>query len=389
MKTHSLVPAEITRKRSSLLVTAGCVALALTTVSGAAPPKIALGNGTMYMGAYSGDILAVDEATEKVSLIKLKSGFPYQVRISADGTRLYALNSDMERFEVVDIVSKQNVDAFTLSEGNTKVRVLGYAIDPQQHFIAIATRAATKLPDRFEIGPPTLVLYDLRDHKIVKSQASPAGEEDTRSNLRFSPDGKLLYVFGHEVAILNASTFEQVDKWEMSRPLEAGLGRGNIGPEEDAYEDPTYFTSLFTVEDALQRRKILGIGQINLAKRSVDFFPLFPAPEGRLNLAITPDRKRGFILYQVIDNYQMMIVDLVTHKTLQKIQFDGRPRMQVRTSTNGKAVYIFEAGNTIDVYDAADFKYNRTITLDTDMTYWSFHVVPPRTSTVATTAGRP
>src|SRR5262249_21682671 len=283
---------------------------------------------------------------------------------SADGTRLYALNSDMERFEVVDVVSKQNVDAFTLSEGNKKVRVLGYAIDPQQRFMAIATRAATKLPDRFEIGPPTLGLYDLREHKIAKSQVSPTGEDDTRSNLRFSPDGKLLYVFGHEVAILNASTFEQVDKWEMSRPIEAGLGRGSLGPEEDAYEDPTFFTSLFTVEDAVQKRKILGIGQINMAKRSVEVVPPFPAPEGRLNLAITPDRKRAFILYQVIDNYQMIIVDMTTHKTVQKIQFDGRPRMQVRTSTNGKAVYIMEAGNTIDVYDAADFKFNRTITLD-------------------------
>jgi hypothetical protein len=52
--------------------------------------------------------------------------------------------------------------------------------------------------------------------------------------------------------------------------------------------------------------------------------------------------------------------------------------MALRSSTNGKLIYIFEAGNTIDLYDAAGFKFLRTITLDGDMMYNTFHVVPPR-----------
>jgi hypothetical protein len=54
--------------------------------------------------------------------------------------------------------------------------------------------------------------------------------------------------------------------------------------------------------------------------------------------------------------------------------------MALRSSSNGKIVYIFEAGNTIDLYQAAGFKYLRTITLDGDMMYNTFHVVPPRLS---------
>jgi hypothetical protein len=53
--------------------------------------------------------------------------------------------------------------------------------------------------------------------------------------------------------------------------------------------------------------------------------------------------------------------------------------MAIRTSSNGKIIYLYEAGNTIDLYEADGFKYLRTITLNGDMPYTTFHVVPPRT----------
>ena len=42
--------------------------------------------------------------------------------------------------------------------------------------------------------------------------------------------------------------------------------------------------------------------------------------------------------------------------------------MALRTSTNGKVLYIYQAGNTIDLYDASNYKYLRAITLDVDET---------------------
>jgi len=48
--------------------------------------------------------------------------------------------------------------------------------------------------------------------------------------LRYSPDGKLLYVFGNEVTIYNAATMEQVDTWDLSVPAETGFGRYDPGP---------------------------------------------------------------------------------------------------------------------------------------------------------------
>ena len=59
----------------------------------------------------------------------------------------------------------------------------------------MVTASATKLIDRFEIGPPTLVQYDLKEHKIVRTIPWPNGEERQNANIQFSPDGKLMYLF--------------------------------------------------------------------------------------------------------------------------------------------------------------------------------------------------
>ena len=43
----------------------------------------------------------------------------------------------------------------------------------------------------------------------------------------------------------------------------------------------------------------------------------------------------------------------------------------------GGLLYIYQAGNTIDLYDAATFQYLRTISLDADMTT-GLYVMPGR-----------
>ena len=103
----------------------------------------------------------------------------------------------MEKVEIIDIASRKTVDTFTLSEGNKHVRIRSLQPDPQHRFlILMLTRTATKLVDRLEIGPPALVQYDLATHKITRTIPWPNGEERENVNIRFSPDGKLLYFFG-------------------------------------------------------------------------------------------------------------------------------------------------------------------------------------------------
>jgi hypothetical protein len=67
------------------------------------------------------------------------------------------------------------------------------------------------------------------------------------------------------------------------------------------------------------------------------------------------------------------------YRLLSRTPFRGRPRMSMRVNSAGNVLYIYTAGNTIDLYDTATFKLLRTITLDGDMT--SFTLLPPATST--------
>jgi hypothetical protein len=48
--------------------------------------------------------------------------------------------------------------------------------------------------------------------------------------------------------------------------------------------------------------------------------------------------------------------------------------MSLQPSSNGRFLYIYNAGNTIDVYDAESFDLVRTVELDADMT--AFVVLP-------------
>ena len=118
-------------------------------------------------------------------------------------------------------------------------------------------------------------------------------------------------MFGRDILILDASTLAQIDTWDLSLPIEPGMGSGALGSQEDAYQDPTYFTALFTIQDPVANRRIVGVGRINLSKRTVDFAPLGPAPDDlRLSFAVSPDHKRGYILAQAVDDYQLWLVDI-------------------------------------------------------------------------------
>jgi len=362
------------------LLFAAFVAVGVSAQHGATP-KPAVGTGTIYLGSYARRILVVDEATEKsIGEIPLTTGIPWSVRLSADSTRFYILNADQEHIEVVDLATRKSLDSFTLSEGNRKVRVLAFAANPQNRIMTLVTRAATKLSDRFEIGAPTFVQYDLNEHKVIQTKPWTTDPEPGYfSFVRYSPDGRLFYMFADEIRAYDAATLEPVTSWDLSLPNEPGLGRLDLGSLDNTNDDPAYFSGLFTIKDPVQHRPLLVVGRVNLGQRSVDFFPLGPEPEhGRVSFALGGDRKHAYVLVQDIGHHELWTIDLVARRLQNRVEFHGRPRMAIRTSSNGKVIYLYEAGNTIDLYDADGFKYLRTITLDADMTYDSFHVVAPR-----------
>lgn len=330
-------------------------------------PIAAGGDHLLYIGTYDGSIHIIDEATEqKIGDIKLQTGIPRSLTLSQSRTRFYVLDSTLEKVEVVDIPTRTTVSTFTLSEGNKQVRIRGLQVDPLERFLILLTRSATKQIDRWEIGDISLQLYDLAQKKITRTIPWPSGEEREGVNIRFSPDGKLLYFFGDDVLILETQNFTEVDTWALSRPIESGLGRISFGQVDDFNEDPGFFTGLFTIQDPVQNRRIMGIGRVNLVGKSIDFTPIGPA-EG-VGFAMAPDRKRGWGLMQQIGRYEFWAFDVTQRKLLSRTEFQGRPRMALRVSSNGRLLYVFQAGATIDVYDSTSYKLLRTIEMNADQT---------------------
>lgn len=365
-------------------------ALALSAIAvppSAHEPPLTGGNGTLYVGTYAGKVEILDEATEKVTgEIPLQTGIPRTLQLSQDRTRFHVLDATFQQIEIVDIASRKTLNKFNISEGNKRVRIRGFQADPTNKFVVALTRTATKLTDRFEIGPSTFVQYDLATGKVTRTIPWPKGEEREFINVQFSPDGKLMYFFAEDVTIFETAEFKEVDVWELSRPLESGSGRIEFGSIDIFNDVPGFFTGLFQMEDPVQRRRIMGIGRVNLAAKTVDFHAIGPATG--VSFTMAPDRKKAYGLMQQIGRYEFWTFDLENFRVLNRAEFRGRPRMAIKTSTNGKILYIFQAGNTIDLYEAATYKYLRTITLDADMTT-DLYVLPARAKTVTSSGNVP
>jgi hypothetical protein len=364
-------------------IAAAVAATAAAVSFAAAPPapKLTGGNGTLYLGGWPNKIFVIDEATEKITgAIDVASGTPSRMTISRDRKRFYMLNALGDSVEIVDINARRSIDHFTLSEGSKKTRIRGMIPDALDRFVILLVKTAEKKIDRFEISPPTLVVYDLKDHKISRTIPWPNNEEREGVNIMMSPDGKLLYFFADDVLIYDTTEFKQVDKWELSRPIEEGLGRFDFGPRDITYEEPGFYSGIFNTSDPVQNRRIMGIARVNLSGKNVDFWPI--GPSRPVSFSLAPDRKKAYGLMQEIGHYEFWTFDLEHHKLGTKTEFPGRPRMALRTSSNGKVLYIYQAGNTIDLYEASTYKYLRTITLDADMTTELFVVpaAPPSTS---------
>jgi hypothetical protein len=111
----------------ALLALTGCALLR------AAPLPVSAGNGTIIVGTFPNQFWIVDEASEKVvGRIPFTSGMPRRTSLSRDRTRLYTIEAAMEKVEVIDLARRSTIDTFTLSEGNTRVRIRSLEPDEEE-----------------------------------------------------------------------------------------------------------------------------------------------------------------------------------------------------------------------------------------------------------------
>ena len=340
---------------------------------------VSAGTGTLYVGVFPDHFKVIDEATTTITgKVPFTSGMPRRTSLSKDRTRFYTVEAQQEKVEIIDIASRKTLDSFTLSQGNRKVRIKTLEPDPLHRFVMMVIRPVVKHIDRWEIEPSSIVQYDLATHKIANTLPWPTGEERENATMQFSPDGKLMYLFSEQdVLIYDTTTLKQIDRWELSKPVEEGYGAFEFGQIDAANDEPGFYTAMFQVQDPVQKRRIMGIGRVNLAAKKVDFYTLGPAQQ--VGFTMAPSRKVAYGLANEIGKYEFWKFDLEGRKVAARVEFPGRPRMSLKVSSNGKVLYIYNAGDTIDLYDAETFKFMKTINLGGDVTSDLFVVPGPVT----------
>jgi DNA-binding beta-propeller fold protein YncE len=326
-------------------------------------------NARWYIATYSNHLLVWDEASEQVvDRIEVSNFIPTGIVVNENRDRLYVMEARVEKIEVVDLDKNQVVDEFTLSEGNVTVRIGSFAPHPSDDRAVMFVKRYTKHSDRYEVEGPFILEYDLTTKSVSDTIPWPDDEERDRGiSFRYSPDGETLYVFTDDIIALDAETFEEVDRWEISQALEPGLGRPSFGPIPGTYDEDGVATSLYRMTDPAQNRRMMGVARVRLSEKEVDFYTLGTSePIGRF--VVAPGGEKAYGLYDEIGRYEFWEFDLVNRSVSRRVPFPGRPRMGLQISADGTKLYIHVAGNTIDIYDSGTFEFLRTVTFDEDMT---------------------
>lgn len=332
---------------------------------------------TWYIPTYSHDILVWDEASERtIDRIRMRHQIPNETLLNESRDRIYVLEATGQIIEIVDLRARRVIDEFTLSRGNMTVRIDGLTVHPSDERALLVTKRYTKERDRYVVEGPFLLEYDLRTKQVTDTLDWPDGRDrDRGGSFRYSPDGETLYFFADDVIALDAETYEEIDRWELSQPFEPGLGRPNFSLNPGTYDEEGVATGLFRMTDPVQNRSMLGIARVRLEDREADFFTLGTSEPLR-GFSLAPGGQRAYSLYSEIGQYEFWEFDLVGRRLVRRQPFAGRPRMGLQASADGEKIYVYVAGNTIDVYDASTFELMHTVEFDEDMTLGNVIIVP-------------
>ena len=167
------------------------------------------------------------------------------------------------------------------------------------------------------------------------------------------------------------ATFNQVGKIPLSKPSYPGASPLRLNATDDPYDDAAKVTSVFVSVDPIVHKGTLGLGTLNLTTREMNYTPIgaaFPM----LGFMVSPDRKLG---YSVMFNYsggsrrtEWWVWDLQTHQVIKTQAFESRPTFKFGISSDGKKLYLYGSGSTLEVFDAATLTSRKLLYLNRDIT---------------------
>jgi DNA-binding beta-propeller fold protein YncE len=335
------------------------------------------GNGEFMAGTYGGEILIIDEATFAVKRrVKVARGVPGSLVLSPNKKHIYASQWSGNWVEVYDYETLKKLDEFTITSGGDRVFLGGFNVDPTESYAIVSISRSRKGLDRYEFFPQRSVRYDLKTKTVTDTIKWPEGDGGGfygYTNIVFSPDGKYFYMYGQdEISIFDARTYTQVDRWEYGRAMDDGMGRvplafgfGGYGREISDKEFGVS-TNLVTFTDPVQNRTMMALSRVNLNERTIDLIPI--GPQTAVWFSLSPDKKRAYgIKNDQIGIYEFWTLDIDARRIIKSGRFNGRPRMGLQVSSNGKQLYIYGAGGTFDIYDAETYEHIKQVAMDGDM----------------------
>jgi DNA-binding beta-propeller fold protein YncE len=344
----------------------------------------------MYVGTLDKKLLVIDEDKEDVIDQIPLTGIPRTTALSADRKKLYIFSTQM-LLETVDLETRKVISSFNLADARSHPRIqanapdrinlgnnsryTGLAVDPQGRYIYTTMRSVVKDIDQFRIDPPEFVAIDLQDKKIAKAWQFPKGMDQGfgfNATYKVSPDGKLLYVFQEDILVFDLDTFQQVDRIELAQPPYPGASPYRLAANEDGFDAPDTVTSVFTSVDQIVHKGTLGLATINLTTHKVDYFPIGPLLP-MMGFQVSPDRKRGYSVVPKIGTganrlTEWWVWDLENHKVIKTKEFDTRPTFRFAVGGDGKRLYLYGAGSTLEIWDAATLESKKLIYLKKDTT---------------------
>ena len=201
----------------------------------AAFASFAAAQGTLFVGTWPHTIQIVDEAQQKVvDHIELQTGTSHSMQISDDHKTIYASTLEKNGIEVIDVATRKMTNSFSLDEGGKKMRFTSWAPDPDGQVHLHVVRPIEKKIDRFDIAATRTSAWSTwRRRKSSTLWTSPEARMSAGrgrgGSMRFSPDGKYLYLFRNSISIFDASDFKLVDKIELSKPQFPGMENVGLG----------------------------------------------------------------------------------------------------------------------------------------------------------------
>lgn len=332
------------------------MALLSAGMASAVEPRI------FVIGVWPDRVRFFDEATEEfVGEMRLRHGAVTNVFGSdhtRDGSRFFFITDRMETVEVADLRSRTIVDEVKLSSPDRRVRFWSAAPTSSGTELYLVVNVVRLEVDRFVPETVDVIRYDLGSHRILASFSFPDGLDPSflPPFVFLSPDDALVYAVTDDIHVLDAKTYEVVDRIELGKPRAPGFAapRLGFGPTEG---EPGVLYGLNRSPDPVLNKPMLGITRVELATGRVETFDAGTDAEVEW-FGLSPDGKRGYAGMR-----DLVAVDMESHRVVARKEAveQGRQNTTINVSADGKRLYVAGVGPRIQVYDAVTLEPLRTI----------------------------